>query len=150
MKDWLPILIGFIWIAFTLYNKGQKGKQKQHKPTTSSGSTTKTPSVLEQILTGQIAQVQQIYDEPEEEYAEPLPEPIHFSTDDPAAEKKETAAFLNNELSQFKTEGQHAIFEITNEDQDEWMQANIVFDKNDFDLKKAVIYSAILDAPYID
>ena len=150
MKDWLPILIGVIWVAFTLYNKGQKGKQKQQKPASSSGSTTKSPSILEQILTGQVAQVQQIYDEPEEEYADPIPESIDFSLDDSAIEKKETEVFLNNELSQFKTEGQHAIFENAKEDQEKWMQANIEFDNNDFDLKKAVIYSAILEAPYID
>ena len=71
--------------------------------------------------------------------------------------KKTSSPFLKAELSKFSGEGQSQFDRIMPpkgdfDDADEGYFSAIQsdFQSGAFDLKKAVIYSAILDAPYID
>lgn len=149
MEDFLPILIGIIWIAYTLYSKGQK--KKNFKPTHSAPKQEeRPPSILEQILMGeQIKQPQPYTDffRMEEPPVEEIqPEPV-------TSQKITPSPFLSDELRSFKGEGQSVsnnysnlgktIEEILREHEEE-------FEENEFDLKRAVIYSEVLNAPYID
>jgi len=154
MEDLLPLLIGVIWLAFTLYSRGQK--KKNAKPTGGKQAQPKAPSLLEQILMGQQIQVPE--PEPYVEYEEEVddePQPVYQPI-----EKKETFipvsnAFLSSELFDIDGEGQHAFnYEI---EEDEPMDIKDLYDvrkesvlDEDFDLRKAIIYEAVLNPPYID
>jgi len=149
MEDFLPILIGIIWIAYTLYNKGQK--KKNTRPRTSEPHPEERPvSILEQILMGEQINRPQPY----ADYLR-MEEPVEaeFQLEEVAPQKLTPLPFLNEELRNYKEEGQSVsnsysnlgktIEEILRESEED-------FEGNEFDLKKAVIYSEVLNAPYID
>lgn len=149
MEDFLPILIGIIWVAYTLYSKGQKKKNVRPR-TTEPNQEERPASILEQILMG-------------EQIKPPQPYTDYFRMEEPAVEetqKKEVTPlkltprpFLSEELGSYKGEGQSVsknysklgktIEEILRENDEE-------IEEHEFDLKKAVIYSEVLNAPYID
>lgn len=153
MKDYLPIIIGVIWVAYTLYSMGQKKKAKDGS--TSQSKPKREPSILEQILMGQEIRVPEPaildYDEDEQEPVEEIAE---------LAPEKESSqpvrkAFLDIELSQLEDERQNmfnvdseleGILEI--EDYSEGERNH--FFKDGFDLRKAIIYNEVLNPPYID
>jgi hypothetical protein len=151
MKDFLPILIGLIWLGFTLYNKSQKSKKSR------SGETTikRKPSMLEQLLLGEqfnamvqpeTESIDHIYEENEETV-----EKKALKTE-PVESFKEQSSFLSYKLSNFVEEGgKNFIKENDNYNMDH----EIAYAEKrgtqliDFDLRRAVIYSEILNAPYI-
>lgn len=148
MEEFLPLIIGFIWLAYTWYNKNQKKKLgKDGQP----GTTKKQPSILEQLISGEPVQFSDsdpVYEETEE-----------FEEFEPIAmveENEKTTPFLSSELANFMEEGQSAFNETYDDDynQDVDDEAELVYETlaefEDFDLKKAVILSEILNAPYID
>ncbi|MCB2221375.1 MAG: hypothetical protein KQI35_13330 [Bacteroidetes bacterium] len=152
MEDLLPLLIGVIWLAFTLYNRGQK--KKAAKSSGEKVSAPREPSILEQILMGQEVKVPdpEPYSEEEsfDEY-EPEPAPIRI-------EKRREAvrnAFLSEELAGITEEGEQAFEYGVGEDElieikDLYdAQSESVWDE-DFNLRKAIIYEAVLNPPYID
>ena len=65
-KIYLPILIGIIWVAYTLYNKGKKKKEIKHACCIRKKER-QTPFIFEQILMGEEIKVPQPYTE----YSEP-------------------------------------------------------------------------------
>ncbi len=150
MKDYLPLLIGLIWLGFTLYNKKQKGKNSK------SGDATdkKRPSMLEQLLLGEQFNTVQpeaelsdsIYEVDEENVNED-----DFKTE-PIDNFDEQSPFLQYELSSFVEEGTQMI-NIDNNNYYEGNELVLTEDNNsqliDFDLKRAIIYSEVLHAPYI-
>jgi len=153
MEELLPLIIGIIWLAYTWYNKSQKKKQgKDNQPV----SAKRAPSILEQLLTGENVQ----FSEPEPVYEEieELDTDFHdnYIETELKAEVEKPSPFLTSELSGFSEEGQSVFEDTYNEgynlvlDED----AELVFDSlgelKDFDLRKAVILSEILNAPYID
>jgi len=147
MEELLPLIIGILWLAYTWYNKGQKKKQGQDNPQVRKKQE---PSILEQILTGQTAS----FSEPEPVYEE-LFEEDELITDIPDTDEKSTRPFLNAELSNYVKEGQSISEETYGNSFDQlFEEEELVFDQlvdmEDFDLRKAVIYSEILNTPYID
>jgi hypothetical protein len=146
MEDFLPILIGIIWVAITLYNKGKK-KSKGTTQQPLAKKESRAPSLLEQILMGEVPvqpQPSVATNYTETNYRE-ISEPDTFEM-----EEKRPSPFLNEELSQFIFEGQQG---IVFDEMDLTVREQIhesVIKETDFDLKKAVIYSEILKAPYIN
>lgn len=146
MEEYLPILIGIIWLAYTLYSKGQKKgkiKMQQH----GEKSERKPPSILEQILMGEAIQLPQQY---ETSTFETSTHSDIFGEVESKSAPLSQSPFLQEELSQFTQEGQRGI--ITDE-MDLTIQ-ELMHEKNlkekDFDLRSAVIYSEILNTPYIN
>ncbi len=159
MEDLIPLLIGVIWLAFTIYSRGKK-----KKPAAKSGSRQspasepqkpREPSILEQILMGQeirVPEPEPYYDEEEAE-EEVTWSPENEKVDEAVPEKKSYRAFLSEELSGIEEEGQYA-FDY-NEDKEGlevietsgWHEPVL---GEDFDLRKAIIYEAVLNPPYID
>ena len=148
MKDFLPLLIGLIWLGFTLYKKSQKSR---------SGDTTvkRKPSMLEQLLLGE--QFNAVV-QPETESLDPVYEEYDETVEkeslktEPIESLKEQSPFLRYELSNFVEEG-GKIFVEENDNYN--IDHEMVYTEEkgtqliDFDLKRAVIYSEILNAPYI-
>jgi hypothetical protein len=145
MEEFLPILIGIIWLAYTLYTKGQKkGKLKMQQPAEKKES--KSPSILEQILMGEPFQQPQPYETNNMEDST-LSEIFEKVESKPRIKKQ--SPFLQEELSQFKQEGQRGII---SDEMDLTVQDLIhetAIKERDFDLRSAVIYSEILNTPYI-
>lgn len=146
MENLLPILIGIIWVAFTLYNKGKK-KKNVKQPVGSEIPESRPLSVFEQILMGG-------------EIKEPKPfERFFESVDIKQSEieeekstplKKSPRPFLNEELAQFTQEGQAiSVFSENKRLKDILFEQDPETADRDFDLRRAVVYSEILNAPYI-
>jgi hypothetical protein len=147
MDELIPILIGVIWLIYTFYSRGQKQKKRpatfaQNRNQTEP--TKKESSILEKILLG------------EEIETEPVYETIYDQTEnriDPdylEIEKKQKP-FLSEEISSFKGEGKSSFApkRSSSEEEEEEIKNELFEELKEFELKKAVIYSAILDAPYI-
>lgn len=150
MEELLPLIIGIVWVVYSLYSRGQK-KKTGRKPQPAKAN--KAPSLLEQILSGQGISVP----EPEEsdvdfeyEYEE---EPINVVEE--RVNNHEPLPFLNAELKDVKEEGGSGLKNYfdseeiadTDEDESDW---EFIEELKSFDIKKAIIYSEILNAPYID
>jgi hypothetical protein len=148
MENFLPILIGIIWVAYTLYSKGQK--KKNIRPSDAAKSHEAKPlSLFEQILMGgEIKQPQSYMDYEEPEEPEPVVQPIKMKE----KPRQTPKPFLTEELAEFIHEGQTA----TEYYSQEKTIAEILMEQEqgpveiDFDLQRAVIYSEILNAPYIN
>jgi hypothetical protein len=147
MENLLPILIGIIWVAYTLYNKGKK-KNVVRQPQTEMQER-KPLSIFEQILLGEeIKQPQPYADYSEPKEPEPIARPIKIKTNI----KKSPSPFLNEELAGFVQEGQ-SVSEFFSHDktiEEILHESNEGFGERDFDLRKAIIYSEVLNTPYID
>jgi hypothetical protein len=145
MEDFLPLLIGIFWLAYTLYNKGQK--KKTRRGTSDGEKKVPVTSFIEEFLLGK-EDNQSIPFYAEETDTDPF--------NDPPKEIKPVEVFKTNvsepvissELENFTIEGQRAFDEEEIVDTDVFDSG--IFDNNEeFSLKKAVIYSEILNAPYI-
>lgn len=147
MEDFLPILIGIIWVAYTLYNKGKK-KKEIRQPITSEKKENKPLSLFEQILLGEEIKITQPYTEYSEP-EEPLPAPVKEIKYD--KRKKSTTPFLLDELGMFTEEGQSVSgLSLQSKTIEEILQEqDLELAERDFDIRKAVIYSEILNTPYI-
>ncbi|HPE56965.1 MAG TPA: hypothetical protein PK904_11230 [Bacteroidales bacterium] len=152
MEQLLPLLIGgIIWLAFKYYGKSQNKQTTTNQSGSSENkSTTREPSILEQILLGP-----RINDpEPELYYEEVEEEHVPENDIKKALEQRFSKAFLSTELSQLKREGQHAVLTKSIDNEEELMvleqdRSGWIFDE-EFDMKKAIIYEAVLNPPYID
>jgi len=151
MKDFLPLLIGLIWLGFTLYSKNQKNKRSGTEDSTAK----RKPSMLEQILLGE--QLNTLF-EPETESLDSVYENSDDNFEDevlkeqPVENLNEQNPFLRYELSNFVEKGTKASLE--NDDNLFMDNERLITTDNDsqlidFDLRRAVIYSEILNAPYI-
>lgn len=149
MKDYLPLLIGAIWIAFSLYNKGKKKTLRSANNDSLAKQGQRTPSLIEQLLSGNFMEAEKIYTT--DNYESPaISNANDYDFEDIVEEKKVTKPFLNEELSQFSFEGEEVGFDSIKSQDNYWTQDIEEISGNDFDLKKAVVYSAILNPPYID
>ena len=152
MEELLPLIIGILWLVYTFYSRGQKKKTPGDAPPKAK----EKPSFLEQLLGAEGLQVSS-------------PEPVDYEEDflyemeeepvKPMEKHESRSPFLNAELSRYQDEGQSQFMEAFYLDEEdagnveserhylasEWNEQN-----ESFDLKKAVVFSAILDAPYID
>ena len=144
MEEFLPIIIGIIWLVYTIYNKGKKKEAKRHHPGRSEEA--RPPSILEQLFTGNEEIKTQPYEEYDEPYEGQLIEKYDEVVDEPEEKPK---PFLRTELADFVQEGQSAVMPSGNYMMEEKMEMKNQVENLDFDLKKAIIFSEILNAPYI-
>jgi len=152
MEDFLPILIGVIWLAYTWYSKDQKKKARAAAGNPKAENVKRQPSILEQILMGQEIKINEpdesnVYEEEEAEEIREY-EPV-------AATPEKPNPFLNTEMSEFREEGQSSlryksIPVVLQESDEEDYEFDFGVGIGEFDVRKAVIYSEILNPPYID
>ena len=146
MEELLPILIGIVWLAYALYNRAQK-KKNAGRPQLAEKKENRSPSFIEQLLMGEEPAQSQPY-ETYEELVETEPEKLEFDEEFPIKEKP--TPFLKKELADFVYEGQSSTYnENILENAVTEIQSGVKTEAGDFDLRKAVIYSEILNAPYI-
>jgi hypothetical protein len=144
MEELLPLIIGILWLVYTIFGKNKKKKARRAQP--EKQEVQKSPSILEQLLTDSDVinpQPVDFYDEPEEE------DQIESAEEEIIEPKKKYEPFLRGELADFVTEGQSIIVPSEDEISDEKLDSEIEYEKLDFDLRKAIIFSEILNAPYI-
>ncbi len=143
MEEILPLIIGILWLVYTFYKKGKKKEARRHQPVGSE--EVKAPSILEQLFAANDVpepQPYEMYEEPEDNtYVEDFDEVVIETNE-------KQSPFLNAELADFVNKGQVAITPSDNfmmEKEDVENQDNIP----DFDIRKAIIFSEILNTPYI-
>lgn len=152
MEDIFLILIGLLWLAYTFYSRSQKKQKRSARPSENETQTKREPSILEQILMGQEISVP----EPEEyefEMNETEDEQV-YGTQPKIAENK-PQPFLSYELTPSTTSMHSAFSGRTIENQPLEVEHLDFFSTpgfldEEFDLRNAVIYQAVLDTPYID
>ena len=154
MDDLLYILLGLAWIAFAFYRHSQKKKQRNRPDAPDAPHETKDPvSLLEQLLTGKeetmtasppfadanqtdyFKEFRDIYEEPEgltfeEEYRLKGVSSVEETDYSEMMDKQRQAS-----------SAQSIIYDAYVKDEEENKT-------NYFDLRKAVIYSEILNRPY--
>ncbi len=150
MEEFIYILIGVIWLAASIYKASQKKKQKARpqSPATSvpeeETPVSRTRSLLEELLEGQQVRV-------------PEPEVIEYEYDEPmrAEIENKAAGSFQSEYTGHGFKGLEAL-----ESEGESSLGRIVFKdimkdtaENQrkavrIDLRKAIVYSAILERPY--
>lgn len=145
MEDFLPLLIGIFWLAYTLYNKGQKKKAGKGTPT----GEKKAPvaNFIEEFLLGKEE------NPPDPFYAEetdtnPFDDSPEETRPIEVFQKNVSKPIISSELESFTIEGQRAFMveEIMDENV---FDSGMINNNEEFNLRKAVIYSEILNAPYI-
>ena len=152
MEDYIYILIGVIWLAASIYKATQKSKQKaqQKKPASSTEHEntprTETRSFMEELLGGQDVRIP----EPavvETEYTEPLYEEAEVNKPTGSFQSEYTKMGLKG-LESLSGEGVTSLGRITFQDT---MKEHTKKSSGPvkIDLRKAIIYSAILESPYI-
>jgi hypothetical protein len=163
MDDFLYIIIGVIWVAFSLYNNKQK--QDRKKAAREAGgnsppqaSPPRSRSILEEILMGEL-RPEPIPDQAVVVESAPEHKPVQVTK---ASEKYETEAqsleviteevpanYFEHEYATSKDERGN-ISEIKAEllDESEAMDSDLRI-AGEFDLKTAVIYAEILNPRYI-
>jgi hypothetical protein len=155
MEDLIYIIIGVLWLVFTFYTASKKKKQQQQKtaskPTESSQPTTQ-PNILDEIF-GEDTSV--VFDDfPEEEQETEVNFTFEDEYEDKGIQSVETFGnkyFSDTENVSFKDLVRRAqeerieeadTVDLHIEDEDD----GII--KKDFNLRKALIYQAILERPY--
>ncbi|NQT78002.1 MAG: hypothetical protein HQ565_09830 [Bacteroidetes bacterium] len=151
MEDYIYILIGVIWLAASIYKATQKKKQKaqQAKPVTSAtpGNTpgSEARSLLEELLGGQQVNI-------------PEPAVIETEYSDSMLEEAETNKAGGSFQSEYANLGHKGLEALSGEGVSSL--GNIPFHDimkeqkkktsvpGKIDLRKAIIYSAILERPY--
>jgi hypothetical protein len=151
MEDFIYILIGVIWLAASIYKATQKKKQKaqQNKPVTSTTPEnthrTETRSLIEELLGGQQVSIP----EPaviETEYSDQMFEEVEANKPS-GIFQSEYAKLGHSELEALSAEGVSSLGNITFHD-DMKDQKKKTSGPIKIDLRKAIIYSAILERPY--
>ena len=151
MEDYIYILIGVIWLAATIYKATQKKKQKaqQNKPVTSTTPEnthrTETRSLIEELLGGQQVSIP----EPaviETEYSDQMFEEVEANKPS-GIFQSEYAKLGHSGLEALSAEGVSSLGNITSHDVMK-EQKKKTSGPIKIDLRKAIIYSAILDRPY--
>lgn len=151
MEELLPIFIGILWLLYTFFFKGKKNKSRPQQPEHENGQSEK-PSFIEQLLAGEGIQLES---ESDDELYDEEPEPIIYEKAVPTPIKQKERPFLNSELSRFTEEGESQFYELDEVEEfsfDDPLISGIKSDqkREEFDLRKAVVYSTILETPYID
>jgi len=152
MEELLPLIIGVLWLLYTFYSKSQKKKARE-RSASPGNKTNEKPSFLEQLLANKGIQLES--PEPLEYEEDIIDEP--FETQETADTKTEEKIkpFLQSELSEFMGEG-YSGFSTAFQDENylesikDISTSELSQQLTEFDLKKAIIFSEILNAPYID
>jgi len=157
MEDFIYVLVGVAWVAYSIYNQGQKQKRKQESKSEvrSVEVYPKTESKFESILNEKF-NFEGLFEveESKDDYLD-----TQFSELD-VVEKKEAHSFSYSEIEGVSALGTRQEVSpsegIRNEkevhEEDEMMNnliGDLLNDRGEFDVRKAVIYSEILNPPYI-
>ncbi|MCF8295957.1 MAG: hypothetical protein K9J13_00310 [Saprospiraceae bacterium] len=142
MEKFIYLLIGIGWIVYSIYKRSQKQAAKQtHQP--SSQNQTSPKSLLEELLLGEdFKNIPIETDESDLPYRNQIhdEEAISFN------QAFEKTSNINKTYSKTPlTRIQQKTQDIEQAVEDEAIN---LLDLNDFDLRKAVIYSEILKRPY--
>ncbi|NTW23103.1 MAG: hypothetical protein HGA37_00275 [Lentimicrobium sp.] len=160
MDDFLYIIIGILWVAYSLYsNKQKQDKKRAAREAQGIPSTQESPpkrSLLEEILMGELRPVQPTPEALEEEW-EPeytnAPEAVSLETIKTEAESLEVitdevpANYFEKEYAGRKEERSDNLH-ADNETIDETEEHEFEIARN-FDIRTAVIYAEILNPRYI-
>ena len=152
MEEFIYILLGVLWLAATIYRASKKKQQATpQKPATekpeNESRVSATQSLLEQLLDGQQMKVPETeVVEVEETYAEPMMAEVE------RRKKEETfqtqyAGYGFKSLESLSGEGVSSLGGIVFKDimkQTEKKRGSAI----SIDLRKAIVYKAILDRPY--
>lgn len=144
MKEYLPLIIGIIWLVYTIYSKGKKKEAQRHHPGKSEEAG--IPSILEQLFTNNAIPQPQPYETDNEVEDIQLMDDYHKVVNVP---KEMPKPYLRTELANFMQEGQSAFSPSDNFIYEEIENEGNQDERQKFDLKKAIIFSEILNAPYI-
>lgn len=151
MDDLIYILVGIAWVAYSIYSARQKKKMKEERERTvpqaepayePEPATSPTRSIFEEIF--KEAGLEE-FDNELEEIVKPVAAkipatPQYFTYEDTNVEIKAAEDLIIKEAPAFS---EHFIAEnVPYHEMKEKTHSNI------FDLRKAVIYSAILERPY--
>ena len=147
MEDFLYILLGVGWLAYSIYSQSKK-KQKQKQSSTtrshdfeSEEESSETPKVsLFESLFSEAEQGSDVFD-PYKIQEEPI-EPIYKSVKESDELKLKTKSTLRNNTEIIDLDLKHAkssLFSYDDESENEYLE--------DFDLKKAIIYAEIINNP---
>ena len=151
MEDFIYILIGVIWLAASIYKATQKKKQKaqQQKPVTSTTPENthrpETRNLLEELLGGQQVNIP----EPaviETEYSDPMFEEVEANKASGSFQSEYTQ-LGHKGLEALSEEGVSSLGDIPFQDVMK-EQKKKTSGTVKIDLRKAIIYSAILERPY--
>ena len=151
MEEFIYILIGVIWIAASIYKATQKGKKPgaQKKPGDQQVQEESRPSqarsILEQLLSGQEISIpepasREIYDEYDQIETVEEEKPVRSF-------QSEYAEYGFKGLEHVSGEGVTSLGQIKFVDE---MKDTLKKERgqNKVNLRKAIIYSAILERPY--
>lgn len=165
MDDILYIILGIAWIAFTVYSNKQKAEKKRadqmQRPPEQDDSPVEPPN--QPIPARNI--FEEIFNEPQpaipeaepEVYIPEVPEPLYGNKTAKYQEKEAESLeeikpevsvnyFEDHYKSGYKNEESHRVLiDIQREEEDE-LKTEIT---EEFDLRKAVLFSEILRAPYV-
>lgn len=144
MEELLPLIIGIIWLVYTIYSKGKK-KEAKKRPA-GEYHEIKKPSVLEQLFSNDDIISTQPYEMDDEPIEDKINEQYEIVVNE---EDEEAEPFLKTELSNYMYEGQSAVAASSNFIDEELAKQESSVEVRDFDLRKAIIYSEIINAPYI-
>ena len=150
MEDYIYILIGIIWLAASVYRASQKKKQAAAKksagePSKPKSEMTEARSLLEELLGGQEIKIP----EPEEqEITISEPEKVPVKEDRPLRkfESEYTKMGLRG-VESLKGEGTSSTDRILFKDT-LYSGKKKVTGQRKVNLRKAIIYKAILERPY--
>ncbi len=154
MEEFIYIIIGVIWLAATIYKASQKKKQKAglQKPhaaeTGEEKSVSSARSLLEQLLEGQqVRAPEPEVTELEPEYYEPMMAEVE--------ERQKSRSSFQNEYTNHRFKGLEALSGegVSSFERIEFKDIMKEPGKKaggavKIDLRKAIIYAAILERPY--
>ncbi len=158
MEDFIYILIGIAWIAYSVYNQGQKQKRKLQAKNTIE-TEEEIPEMEQNIRSflDKKLNLDGIFDV-ENKPNEYLDNP--YSNLDVVEEKDESSYFKaeTEGVSVFEDESVANPIEVLDYEKDDTKEEEqssnplegIFSETGDFELKKAIIFSEILNPPYIN
>lgn len=154
MEEYIYIILGALWLAATIYRASKKkttqtGQQKPQPDASSQEEpVSSVQSLLEQLLDGQQIKVPEPeVTELEEEYAEPMLAEVEKRREEQSF-RTQYAGYGFKSLESLSGEGVSSTGEITFEDRMKSLEKEGRGPVR-VDLRKAIIYKAILETPYI-
>ena len=150
MEEFIYIILGVLWLVASIYRATKKGKKPTGQPATEKphaqeeSRMSDARSLIEELLGGQQVEI-----------PEPVSQEISSFEDDFQEEEVEPINSFQSEYAKFgfkgpeklSGEGEQALGKITFEDQLKEVTKKKP-GQNKIDLRKAIIYSAILERPY--
>jgi len=150
-EDWIYVLAGLVWVAFSIY----KGSQKQKKSKAGGSEDVKKKSTIEELL-GEFLNVKEearVYSQPEDEMVtENLVFDETTTEDKQSVTSKQKVFSYDDEFEEGNFSEENRVYIPETKDKDK-----VAVEKNRksyrrkrkprFNVRKAIIYSEILNRP---